>query len=103
MDTAHFFDNDGNPAGGITSGRGFTIAWQNGPLQVVNGSRAVPNGAFVEDIIKAAKDRLSFYQLSKFCCQHNEDAIKHLEEAIKALNARTKERTERGVEGTHQV
>ena len=28
----HWLDMDGNPAGGVSTGKGFTISWQNGPL-----------------------------------------------------------------------
>ncbi|NYZ70127.1 hypothetical protein H0A36_29370 [Endozoicomonas sp. SM1973] len=102
MNKTHFIDSNGNPAGGTTSGRGFAISWQNGPLDA-NGERLPPNGAFVEDIINAAKDRLEFYQESKFCCDYNAEAIKHLESAINVLNSRTANREKRGVEGTHEV
>ncbi|MCX4026965.1 hypothetical protein H0A36_30420 [Endozoicomonas sp. SM1973] len=102
MNKAHFIDTNGNPAGGTTSGVGFAIGWQNGPLN--KGDEKMPrNGAFVEDIISAAKDRLEFYQESKFCCDYNAEAIKHLESAINVLNSRTANREKRGVEGTHEV
>ena len=101
--TAHNFrDADENPAGGITSGCGFTIAWQNGPLGRGEG-RDEPNGAFVEDVIAAAVDRLRFYQLSKFKCRENEDAIDYLCRALERLDTRTANRESRGGEGTHAV
>lgn len=28
----HCSDDKGRPAGGVSSGRGFTVSWQNGPL-----------------------------------------------------------------------
>ena len=49
----HWSDKDGNPAGGVSSGRGFAISWQNGPLGR-GVERREPNGAFVEDVIAAA-------------------------------------------------
>lgn len=49
----HDTDANGNPAGGATTGRGFRIDWQNGPL-AVDGVRREPTGAFVEDVIAAA-------------------------------------------------
>jgi len=52
-----WMDADGNPAGGVTTGMGFTISWQNGPLGR-DENRKIPNGAFVENIIRAASDRL---------------------------------------------
>ena len=90
-------DSEGNPAGGVASGRGFTISWQNGPLGR-GEERREPNGAFVEDVIQAAIHRLAFYQNSKFACVANEVALIHLHAALEALQARTEEREARGVE-----
>lgn len=101
MSENHFVDADGNPAGGTTFGRGFAIAWQNGPL-VVDGVRREPNGAFVEDIIQAAIGRIEFYQSSKFACQTNADALESLREAVSHLHRRTAMRESQGVEGTHE-
>lgn len=95
-----FRDSRENPEGGHTFGRGFAIAWQRGPLGR-GEERQEPNGAFVEDIILAAKDRLLFYQGSKFKCEENAEAIRCLDAALNALYQRTKKREERGVEGTH--
>lgn len=100
----HRVDPNGNPAGGITCGRGFNIAWQNGPLVDPDGERGEQNGAFVEDIIAAAYGRLTFYQQAgngKFACLENAIAIEHLEAAFEALGRRTKRREAAGVEGTH--
>lgn len=98
----HFTDANGNPAGGTTYGQGFAIGWQNGPL-AVDGERKEPNGAFVEDIIEAAIDRLAFYQRSRFACDFNAQAVKHLQAAVANLQLRTADREDRGVEGTHQA
>jgi len=72
------------PTGGCTSGLGFTISWQNGPLGR-GPDRAELNGAFVEDVIEAAKERLEYYQASKFVCKDNEQAIQYLELALSVL------------------
>lgn len=96
----HWTDNDGSPSGGCTSGNGFAISWQNGPLGR-DVDRKEPNGAFVEDIIMAAKARIEFYQASKFSCETNQTALLHLSLALRALESRTVERESRGVEGTH--
>lgn len=93
-------DDNGNPAGGVTTGKGFTISWQNGPLGRGN-ERREPNGAFVEDVIDAAADRIRFYQSSRFACADNAEALQHLEAAMEALQRRTKDREKRAVEGTH--
>lgn len=96
----HFTDGDGNPAGGTTYGKGFTIAWQNGPLGR-GEDRSEPNGAFVEDVIAAAVDRIEFYQASRFESFYNVRALTFLKSALEALEQRTAEREARGVEGTH--
>lgn len=97
-----FSDSNGNPEGGQTYGAGFSIAWQRGPLGR-GADRQPPNGAFVEDVIGAALDRLNFYQSSRFNCNENAEAIKHLQAAIDVLNSRTASREQRQVEGTHAV
>lgn len=110
IESRHYVDKDGNPAGGETWGRGINIEWQNGPL-AVDGTRREPNGAFVEGVIAAALDRLHFYQGEqhyvdnggKFRCRENALAITKLEEALHWLQHRTANREARGVEGTHQV
>ena len=102
FDSYHWNDEQENPAGGCTNGVGFTISWQNGPLGR-GADRREPNGAFVEDIIAAARDRLDYYQRSKFNCDENADAIRLLSEALVALDSRTKSRERRAVEGTHAL
>jgi len=102
FNSSHWHDKDKNPEGGASSGRGFAISWQKGPLGL-NEERSEPNGAFVETIIAAAKDRLEYYQQSKFNCWQNQEAIAHLTSALFVLNSRTEEREARGVEGTHKI
>jgi len=96
----HWVDADQNPAGGISTGMGYTISWQMGPLGR-GEERRIPNGAFVESIIFAAIDRLQFYQRSKFNCDENEAAINYLKDALECLETRTAQREAREVEGTH--
>ena len=98
----HNVDDNGNPTGGVTTGTGLTIKWQNGPLLTDRG-RADPNGAFVETVIAAAIGRLEHYQASKFKCHENQMALGFLHAALEHLNARTANRQARGVEGTHNV
>lgn len=96
----HSTDANGNPTGGFTAGVGIVINWQNGPLGR-GEDRKEPNGAFVEGVIQAALGRIKFYQASKFACETNAEAEKHLELALAALERRTAEREARAVEGTH--
>lgn len=98
----HRTDEAGNPTGGVTTGLGIEISWQEGPLGR-GDDRDHPNGAFVEGVIAAAIGRLQFYNVGKFKCRENSLAITHLEEALHWCDARTADREERGVEGTHTV
>lgn len=95
-------DENGNPTGGEVRGVGLSIDWQNGPLGR-DGDRIDPNGAFVETVIAAAKQRIEYYQASKFACKENAEAVHHLGEALRWLNERTAKREARKVEGTHEV
>ena len=96
----HWDDANGNPCGGNTFGNGFAIGWQHGPLGR-GAERKEPNGAFVEDVIAAAIDRLEYYQRGKFASDFNREALGHLREAAGILHARTSDREKRSVEGTH--
>lgn len=87
-------DDVGNPTGGEFSGVGTAINWQDGPLGV-GENRKEQNGAFVEDVLLAAKVRLEFFQNSKFKCRENALAITKIEEALHWLD----HRTSGGVEG----
>ena len=98
----HVTDANGNPTGGKTSGTGFRIQWQDGPLGR-DGDRLEPNGAFVEGIIQAAIGRLEFFQKSKFASAYNAEALAGLDVALAALERRTSDREARKVEGTHSV
>ena len=76
--------DDENPAGGYVYGTGLDIEWQNGPL-------GRPNGAFVETVIAAAKQRIEYYQQAsggKFACEANAFAIEHLDAALNVLHER---------------
>jgi len=102
FESIHYKNQEGNLIGGKSSGIGFNIEWQNGPLYL-EGKRIEPNGAFVETLLEVVKDRINFYQESKFNCQENDDAINYINKALEALNNRTKKRQERKVEGTWEV
>ena len=104
IEANHQNDENGNPAGGLTTARGIRIEWQNGPLgRSEDGTRIEPNGAFVEGVIAAALDRLEYYQASKFKCRENALAITKLEEALHWCGHRTAKREAQKVEGTHKV
>ena len=102
LDYDNRLDDDGNPAGGYVTSIGLNINWQDGPLGR-GADRQEPNGAFVETVIAAAKQRLEHYQDTKFECTENAMAIEHLNEALTVLRQRTSDREKRDVEGTHTV
>ena len=98
-------DDADNPAGGVASGRGFAISWQNGPLGT-GDLRREPNGAFVEDVLEAVVDRMLFYQEAsggRFQCEENAQALFHIRRALAWLDSRTKNREKQGVEGLHEA
>jgi len=83
------------------------IRWQDGPL-VKDGTRTEQNGAFVEDVIRAAVQRIEWYQGTdivpgKFRCEENDMAIGYLRAALTELRRRTERRTLAGVEGTTEL
>lgn len=102
-------DPDGNPTGGTVNFRigernPLRVQWQDGPRNPdAEGNLAPSNGAFVEDVIYAALQRLEFFQNSKYESSYNADAINHLNKALEALDGRRKDRANRGVEGQHKV
>jgi len=98
----HWDDIHGNPDGGVSTGVGFTIAWQRGPLGEVGSSeRCMPTGAFAEDVLDALIGRIEYYQQSRFPCRENEETLIALHMAADALARRTADRVSREVEGTH--
>ena len=102
----HRLDQENQPAGGVSFGPGYSISWQDGPLRgraPYEKEPRKPNGAFVEDILAVVKDRIEFYQKSKFECKENAMAISLIELAMEKLDERTKNREKRQVEGTHEV
>ncbi len=90
------------PDGGVAFGRGWVISWQRGALGR-GTQRMLPNGAFVEDVLDALISRLEYFQQSDFACAHNAAALVNLYAASRSLADRTKEREDRGVEGTHEI
>lgn len=88
--------NNDIPDGGISTGIGFTIAWQRGSLE--NGR----NGAFLIEVLESCFGRLADYQEGKFACKENMDAIAHLGMAIQSLKSRRDRRASEGVLGTHE-
>jgi hypothetical protein len=72
------------------------LNFQNGPINEVG-----VNGITHEALLAILIDRLEGFQSGKFANDYNASALDHLKDAAKALHARTLERMNRGVEGTH--
>ena len=90
-------DRDGNVTGGHVEGIGLEIMWQDGP--VVDGVR---NGAFVDDVLAAALQRLEAYEESRLSCFENQHAITKIQEAMQWLDSCRRGRESRGVQGTYE-
>ena len=73
------------------------IRFQNGPLAEVGA-----NGVSQEALLAVVEDRLKGFQSGRFACRENELALTHIQQAMHWLHHRTRERMQRGVEGTHQ-
>lgn len=95
-------DVHGNPTSGYAHSVGMCIAWQDGPRgKNPDGTLGPATGAFVEDALVAAKQRLEYFQQSKFACEENQSAIDSIALAIDHLARRAATRRERGVLGQH--
>ena len=109
----NYVDVDNNPTGGrvmLLNEPAYSeddelikIQWQDGPRKREDGSLKPANGAFVEDVIWAALQRLEFFNEGKYRDRANSIAITHLEQALQALKDRQLERSFRGVEGEYKV
>jgi hypothetical protein len=85
-------DEEVGPVGGFGH-----VKFQKGPVQ----EHGV-NGCFQEDLIAICIDRLRSFQAGDFACRENALALTKLEEAMHWLNHRTRDRQDRGVEGTNK-
>lgn len=72
-----------------------TVQFQNGPI-----AEAGVNGISGEALLAIVEDRLKCFQAGQYACRENALALTHLQEAMYWLHHRTKERLQRGVEGT---
>lgn len=89
---------EGNHDGGVSTGIGYTIAWQRGPL--VGGNR---NGAFLIEVLTACLRQLEYCQNSRYACAENAEALDYLELAIASLESRRLRRQNQGTLGTHEI
>lgn len=103
-------DQDGHPTGGHTfmwvdggeeseALAAIQIHWQNGII----GPEG-QNGAFIEDVLEAARQRLLFFNSRpESRCRENSLAITKIEEALQWLDWRTRARLSQGVENTYET
>ena len=99
----NFHTEEGNPEGGYHSGPGFIIVWQKGPELKTTDGASYQNGAQVEQVLMACKDRLQFFMNhTKLNCEENEIAFKAILEAYEALMKRTHRRMKEGTEGSYE-
>lgn len=111
LEAANQLDKDGNPTGGsvelvVNSDQNHSaliIKWQDQPRVGADDILQPPNGAFVEDVLWAALQRLEFFNEGKYRCRENSIAITKIEEALFILKDRQLSRSKRGVEGKHEV
>ena len=93
------FHTKGNPTAEEHSGTRdatcFKLAFQNGPI-----SEAGVNGISNEALLAIVEDRLKCFQAGPYACRENALALTHLQESMHWLHHRTRERVQRGVEGT---
>lgn len=72
------------------------IDFQNGPVKE-NGVNGLTNEVLLEILI----DRTEYLD-NLFPCKENKNAIKSMKKALSEFNKRTKDRKDRGVEGTNK-
>jgi hypothetical protein len=76
----------------------FDVKFQNGPI---SNYRDV-NGCSNESLLAIVEDRLKGFQSGPYACRENALALTHIQDALHWLQHRTRERIQRGVEGTLQ-
>ena len=74
------------------------IRFQNGPIQEVG-----VNGISQEALLAIVEHRLQCFQSGPYACRENAVALTKIQEAMMWLQKRTRDRLNRGVEGTSQV
>lgn len=86
---------DNTHAGGVSTGIGYTISWQRGPLNEVGR-----NGAFLIEVLQSCLNQVEYFQKTFLPGEENEAAIDHLNAAIAALESRRNKRKQAGTLGT---
>lgn len=74
----------------------YILGFQNGPIASPEDFNGLTNEALLAVLI----DRMRGFQSGPFACRENACALTKLEEALMWLQKRTRERMQRGVEGS---
>lgn len=91
------YDTQDNPAAYGHAYDALTVIFQNGPIKEVG-----VNGVTHEALLAILIHRLECFQNGPFASKHNKAALQCGKDMLFHLQTRTRERIERGVEGTHQ-
>lgn len=81
-----------------SANRSMLVQFQNGPI-----AEHGVNGISQEALLAIVADRLECFQTGPYACAENAMALTHVKLAMGQLASRTKDRTERGVEGTSKI
>lgn len=73
------------------------IKFQNGPIR-----ESGPNGISNEALLAIVADRLEGFQSGQYACRENAIALTKIQLAMHWLHHRTRDRVQRGVEGTSE-
>lgn len=76
----------------------YDIKFQKGPI-LENGYNGISN----EVLLAIVENRLQGFQNGPFACKENNEALIKLQECMMWLERRTRDRINRGVEGTNQL
>lgn len=87
------FKRDSEPDG--------TLRYQKVTFYEMNENGSFDNGTTLEEMLSVSIERLQDLN-GRIACRENSIAITKMQEALMWLNARTENRKERGVEGTHK-
>ena len=74
-----------------------SVSFQNGPIKEFG-----VNGISGEALLSIVEDRLLGFQSGQYACRDNAIALTHVQDAMMWLQRRTRERMQRGVEGTNE-
>lgn len=96
LTAVHDVRPDGNVTGGVSTGVGIHIRWQNGPI--VDGEQ---NGALIEDVLELVLNRANRFNSGPLRNRYTSLTATDIESALGWQARRTLDRRRREVEGTY--